>query len=154
MWCESLVWVIMGRRGVSQNAGVLVVLVLFCHSFIHSFIHSFTDKHPCSCFQLINQAVYPNLFNSFTFILILTIHWYWTSVKGQTHPVQGLWVRNYIPCLPWSLKCVGLLKGPVCWPICVSQFSEWPSAGAQPTPLLIVSHNGLIKWSSFIARVR
>ena len=27
MWCESLVWVIMGRRGVSQNAGVLVVLV-------------------------------------------------------------------------------------------------------------------------------
>ena len=27
IWCESLVWVIMGRRGVSQNAGVLVVLV-------------------------------------------------------------------------------------------------------------------------------
>ena len=26
VWCESLVWVIMGRRGVSQNAGVLVVL--------------------------------------------------------------------------------------------------------------------------------
>ena len=24
IWCESLVWVIMGRRGVSQNAGVLV----------------------------------------------------------------------------------------------------------------------------------
>ena len=27
IWCDSLVWVIMGRRGVSQNAGVLVVLV-------------------------------------------------------------------------------------------------------------------------------
>ena len=27
IWCESLVWLIMGRRGVSQNAGVLVVLV-------------------------------------------------------------------------------------------------------------------------------
>ena len=27
VWCESLVWVIMGRRGVSQNTGVLVVLV-------------------------------------------------------------------------------------------------------------------------------
>ena len=25
IWCESLVWVIMGRRGVSQNAGVLVM---------------------------------------------------------------------------------------------------------------------------------
>ena len=29
IWCESLVWVIMGRRGVSQNAGVLVVLVVY-----------------------------------------------------------------------------------------------------------------------------
>ena len=28
IWCESLVWVIMGRRWVSQNAGVLVVLVM------------------------------------------------------------------------------------------------------------------------------
>ena len=27
IWCESLVWVIMGRWGVSQNEGVLVVLV-------------------------------------------------------------------------------------------------------------------------------
>ena len=27
IWCESLVWVIMGRRGLSQNAGILVVLV-------------------------------------------------------------------------------------------------------------------------------
>ena len=27
-WCESLVWVILRQRGVSQNAGVLVVLVL------------------------------------------------------------------------------------------------------------------------------
>ena len=26
VWCESLVWVIMGRRRVSQNAGILVVL--------------------------------------------------------------------------------------------------------------------------------
>ena len=30
IWCESLVWVIMGRRGVSQNAGILVVLVCNC----------------------------------------------------------------------------------------------------------------------------
>ena len=29
IWCESLVWVIMGRRRVSQNAGVLVVLVWY-----------------------------------------------------------------------------------------------------------------------------
>ena len=28
IWCESLVWVIMGRRGVSQNASALVVLVV------------------------------------------------------------------------------------------------------------------------------
>ena len=28
IWCESLVWVIMGRWGVSKNPGVLVVLVL------------------------------------------------------------------------------------------------------------------------------
>ena len=28
IWCESLVWVIMGQQGVSQNAGVLVVLVM------------------------------------------------------------------------------------------------------------------------------
>ena len=28
IWYESVVWVIMGRRGYSQNAGVLVVLVL------------------------------------------------------------------------------------------------------------------------------
>ena len=28
IWCESVVWVIMGRRGVSQNSGVLVVLVI------------------------------------------------------------------------------------------------------------------------------
>ena len=28
IWCESLVWVIMGRRRVSQNAGILVVLVV------------------------------------------------------------------------------------------------------------------------------
>ena len=28
IWCESLVWVIMGQRGVSQNAGILVVLVI------------------------------------------------------------------------------------------------------------------------------
>ena len=27
IWSESLVWVIMGQRGVSQNAGILVVLV-------------------------------------------------------------------------------------------------------------------------------
>ena len=33
IWCESLVWVIMGQRGVSQNTGVLVVLVVawWCH---------------------------------------------------------------------------------------------------------------------------
>ena len=29
LWCESLVWVTLGRREVSQNAGVLVVLVFF-----------------------------------------------------------------------------------------------------------------------------
>ena len=31
IWCQSLVWVIMGR--VFQNAGVLVVLVLFCFEY-------------------------------------------------------------------------------------------------------------------------
>ena len=30
IWCEPLVWIIMGWWGVSQNAGVLVVLVLDC----------------------------------------------------------------------------------------------------------------------------
>ena len=29
IWCESPVWVIMGRLGVSQNAGILVVLIQF-----------------------------------------------------------------------------------------------------------------------------
>ena len=33
IWCESLVWVIMGRRRVSQNADVLVVLVTFNRTF-------------------------------------------------------------------------------------------------------------------------
>ena len=32
MWYESIVWVIMGRWEYSQNAGILVVLVCFCHS--------------------------------------------------------------------------------------------------------------------------
>ena len=27
IWCESLVWVIIGRRGVSQNAGILVSFI-------------------------------------------------------------------------------------------------------------------------------
>ena len=27
IWCESLVWIIMGQQGVSQKAGILVVLV-------------------------------------------------------------------------------------------------------------------------------
>ena len=39
IWCESLVWVIMGWLGVSQNAGVLVVLVtikqLSCKFFVY-----------------------------------------------------------------------------------------------------------------------
>ena len=30
IWCESLVWVIMGQRGVSQNAGVLVLMTDGC----------------------------------------------------------------------------------------------------------------------------
>ena len=36
IWCESLVWVIMERRGVSQNAGVLVVLVISV-TLMHAF---------------------------------------------------------------------------------------------------------------------
>ena len=32
IWCESLVWVIVGRQGVSQNAGILVVLVISLHT--------------------------------------------------------------------------------------------------------------------------
>ena len=35
IWCESLVWVIMERRGVSQNAGVLVVLVLTKYGLVY-----------------------------------------------------------------------------------------------------------------------
>ena len=35
IWCESLVWVIMGRRGVSQNADVLVVLVVPIINGVH-----------------------------------------------------------------------------------------------------------------------
>ena len=49
IWCESPVWVIMGRRGVYQNAGVLVVLVnavpilmesemLFCYALVQNVI--------------------------------------------------------------------------------------------------------------------
>ena len=34
IWCESLVWVIMGQRGVSQNAGVLVVVVKISFNFV------------------------------------------------------------------------------------------------------------------------
>ena len=36
IWCESPVWVIMGRRGVSQNARVLVVIVY--HVFVHVYL--------------------------------------------------------------------------------------------------------------------
>ena len=35
IWCESLVWLIMGRREVSQNTGVLVGLVQFSFSCDH-----------------------------------------------------------------------------------------------------------------------
>ena len=48
IWCESLVWVIMGRWGVSQNAGVLVVLVLFCCGYIISSCGLITCIYPCS----------------------------------------------------------------------------------------------------------
>ena len=37
IWCESLVWVIMGWRGVSQNANVLVVLVMILLSYLIGF---------------------------------------------------------------------------------------------------------------------
>ena len=36
--CESLVWVIVGRQGVSQNAGVLVVLVSFYDIVLYNLI--------------------------------------------------------------------------------------------------------------------
>ena len=45
IWCESLVWVIMWRWGVSQNAGVLVVLVIISVSFLHNYLNS--CSHNC-----------------------------------------------------------------------------------------------------------
>ena len=42
IWCESLVWVIKGRRRVSKNAGILVALVLV--NFTVSF---WTSKESC-----------------------------------------------------------------------------------------------------------
>ena len=41
IWCESLVWAIMGRWRVSQNAGVLVVLVYFHMIDISGFLTAF-----------------------------------------------------------------------------------------------------------------
>ena len=43
IWCESLVWVIMGRWGVSQNAGILVVLV-YCRSQHFAIFKTFAKK--------------------------------------------------------------------------------------------------------------
>ena len=37
IWCESLVLVILGRRGVSQNADALVVLVMILLSYLNGF---------------------------------------------------------------------------------------------------------------------
>ena len=35
IWCQSFVWVIMGQWGVSQNVGILVVLVNMCSEITH-----------------------------------------------------------------------------------------------------------------------
>ena len=47
IWCESLVWVIIERRGVSQNAGVLVVLVLLVFIRLHLQLHVLTVHKSC-----------------------------------------------------------------------------------------------------------
>ena len=52
IWCESLVWVIMGQRGVSQNAGILVVLVSFCKCLIVRNIDSALRGPSCTYLTL------------------------------------------------------------------------------------------------------
>ena len=54
IWCESLPWVNIGRRGVSQNAGVLVVLVQtrFTNWYLGHFRQiglSLGRQQPCGC---------------------------------------------------------------------------------------------------------
>ena len=54
IWCESLVWVIMGRRRVSQNAGVLVVLVsTCCEILIWNLLYTSSRQHHRSSLSFI-----------------------------------------------------------------------------------------------------
>ena len=80
IWCESLVWVIMGPWRVSQNAGILVVLVHYWDLWLSFIIHhgylwirhhysllwshkNFQLKNESSCdFVIMNNDDYKRLF--------------------------------------------------------------------------------------------
>ena len=63
IWCESLVWVIMRQQGVSQNAGILVVLVS------SKFHWSFVPKCPIDNNPALVQILKPQ-FSSMVSLLI------------------------------------------------------------------------------------
>ena len=71
---ESIIWVIMGRWGYSQNAGVLVVLVLIIYVHIPSFV---TVEHEIQCLTcIIILASHANkpIFMDSTISTIITKH--------------------------------------------------------------------------------
>ena len=83
IWCESLVWVIMGRQGVSQNAGILVVLVW--HLF-----HGIFDWW-CWCCRI--YVTYDALES----IFLNAIIWFWMH-WGLNIFAQGRWVQVVSHC--------------------------------------------------------
>ena len=72
IWCEPLVWVMMGRWGVSQNAGVLVVLII-----IVIFDHLITTLTTFMQFILYNKYIIAlwTLFFGLLWFLLLIFYW-------------------------------------------------------------------------------
>ena len=74
IWCESLVWVIMGRWGGSQNAGVLVVLVVAVSDLLHARDASWLwlDKLTCILFYplLLNRSKETDMYFHLSFFSI------------------------------------------------------------------------------------
>ena len=81
IWCESLVWVFMGQRGVSQNTSVLVVLVNLGHGIsIENEIFSLQEM----CFENVFACIY--------------VYMYCMTIKSNLH-VQSK------PNLPSAVWC-------------------------------------------------
>ena len=88
IWCESLVWVIMGRRGISQNAGVLIVLV-----------------------GIIFELLFSYYLGETRFILLYNKSW-----KERLAPIRGIaiWAcPTFCTFFPFVMGSYGIHGGPI-----------------------------------------